>query len=142
MVDELWTFVRAKANQAWVWLVLSRRHLQVVAFYVGKRNLESARRLWQQVPSPWRDGLVFTDGLRVYQTLFQDAPHKHCRCIKDDKDTFGETSVVEGANNALRQGVSYLGRKTLAFARSIHWLQTRLHWFLHRWNLRQQKKWT
>ncbi len=29
-----------------------------------------------------RDGLVFTDGLKVYQALFQDTPHKHCHCIK------------------------------------------------------------
>lgn len=141
VVDELWTFVKAKENQTWVWLVLSRRYLQVVAFHVGKRDLHSARTLWEQVPSPWRENLVFTDGLKVYQRLFQDTPHKHCRCIKGDQETFGETSVVEGANNALRQGVSYLGRKTLAFARSTHWLQTRLHWFLHCWNQRQARKW-
>lgn len=36
--------------------------------------------------------------------------------------------------------VSYLGRKSLAFARSHHWLQARLHWFIHYWNLRQAKK--
>lgn len=140
VVDELWTFVQSKAQQAWIWLALSRRHLQVVAFHVGRRDLQSARKLWEQVPAPWRNGLVFTDGLRVYQTLFQDKVHKHCRCVKGDKTTFGETSVVEGANNALRQGVSYLGRKTLAFARSSHWLQTRLRWFLHHWNLRQARK--
>ena len=95
VVDELWTFVRAKPTLEWVWLVLSRRHLQV------------AHQLWQQVPSHWRDGLVFTNGWKVYQSLFQDTPGKHCRCNKGHKSTFGETSVVEGANNALRQCVSY-----------------------------------
>ena len=140
VIDELWTFIQSKAQQAWVWLALSRRNLQVVAFYVGRRDLESARALWKQVPSPWKNGLVFTDGLRLYQTLFQDTPLKHCRCIKTDKATFGETSIVEGANNALRQGVSYLGRKTQAFARSLYWLQTRFHWFIHHWNLRQARK--
>ena len=57
----------------------------------------------------------------------------------DDQNLFGETSLVEGVNNALRQGVSYLGRKTLAFARSTYWLQMRLHWFLHHWNIKQKK---
>jgi len=142
VVDELWTFISCKAQQAWVWIVLSRRTLQVVAFFVGPRDLQSAHALWEQVPSPWRDGLVFTDGLRVYEALFQEAPLKHCRCLKRDKDTWGETSEVEGANNALRQGVSYLGRKTLAFARSLHWLKYRLHWFIYNWNLRQAKKWS
>jgi IS1 family transposase len=41
-------------------VALSRRHLQIVAFQVGKRDLESAQKLWEQVPSPWREGLVFT----------------------------------------------------------------------------------
>jgi hypothetical protein len=27
---------------------------------VGGRDLESAQKLWEQVPSPWREGLVFT----------------------------------------------------------------------------------
>jgi IS1 family transposase len=136
----MWTFIQAKSNQAWIWVALSRRNLQVVAFHVGKRDLESARVLWEQVPAPWNRGLVFTDGLNVYPSLFKDMPLKHCRCIKGDKDTFGETSVVEGANNALRQGVSYLVRKTQAFARSPFWLQTRLHWFIHHWNLRQARR--
>ncbi len=47
--------------------MLSRRTLQVVAFFVGKRDLESAQEVWEQVPSPRRDGLVFTDGLHVYR---------------------------------------------------------------------------
>jgi len=138
----MWTFIVSKRQQAWVWIVLSRRSLQVVAFFVGKRDLESASALWEQVPSPWRDGLVFTDGLRVYERLFQETPRKHCRCLKSDKDTWGETSEVEGANNALRQGVSYLGRKTLSFARSLYWLRYRLHWFIHHWNQRQAKKYS
>jgi insertion element IS1 protein InsB len=141
VIDELWSFVFSKAQQAWVWIALSRRHLQIVAFHVGKRDLESARALWEQVPSPWRDGLVFTDGLATYAALFAQTPLKHCRCPKGDPESFGETSVVEGANNALRQGVSYLGRKTLSFARSTYWLCVRLRWFIHHWNLRQAKKW-
>lgn len=48
--------------------------------------------------------------LALVQTLFQDTL-KHCRCIKTDKETLGETSIVEGGNIALCQGVFYLGRK-------------------------------
>lgn len=66
VVDEMWMFIVSKKQQAWVWIVLSRRTLQVVALFVGKPDLQSAQLLWEQVPSPWRDGLVFTDGLRVY----------------------------------------------------------------------------
>ena len=140
MLDELWTFVKAKQDDYWVWIALSRRNLQVLAFHVGGRDLQSAQQLWEKVPLLWRNSLVFTDGYKVYQSLLADTPIQHCRCLKRDKDTWGETSVVEGANNALRQGVSYLGRKSLAFARSQHWLKMRLTWFIYHWNKRQARK--
>lgn len=140
IIDELWSFVLAKRNAVWIWIVLSRRNLQVLAFYVGRRDLPSAQQVWQQVPQSWKSELVFTDGYRAYQSLLHQTPLQHCRCLKRDPDTWGETSEVEGTNNALRAGVSYLGRKSLAFARSLHWLQARLHWFIHHWNLRQAKK--
>jgi IS1 family transposase len=140
IIDELWTFVQAKVHDFWIWIMLSRRNLQVLGFYVGGRDLHSAQQLWAQVPAPWRDDLVFTDGYKVYQSLFQDQPLQHCRCLKRDSESWGETSAVEGVNNALRQGVSYLTRKSLAFARSRHWLQARLQWFIHRWNQRQARK--
>jgi insertion element IS1 protein InsB len=140
VLDELWSFVGSKTQQAWAWIALSRRNLQVLAFHVGSRSLESAQQLWKQVPQPWQENLVFTDGYKVYQSLLAHTPLQHCRCLKKDETSWGETSVVEGANNALRQGVSYLGRKSLAFARSHYWLKARLHWFIHHWNLRQAKK--
>ncbi len=106
ILDELWSFVWAKRNAVWIWIVLSRRNLQVLAFFVGRRDLQSAEMVWKQVPLPWRDDLVFTDGYRVYQSLLQKAPLQHARCLKRDPETWGETSPVEGTNNALRQGVS------------------------------------
>ena len=136
VLDELWTFVHSKVNTCWVWLALSRKNLQVIAFHVGGRDLKCAQQLWEQVPSPYRERLVFTDAYSVYERLFAAKPWQHCVGKKSE----GFTSVVEGANNALRQGVSYLGRKSAAFARSHFWLTTRLHWFLHNWNLRQAQK--
>lgn len=135
-LDELWTFVQAKRNTCWVWLALSRRNTQVIAFHVGGRDLQSAQKLWKQVPPPYRERLVMTDAYPVYERLFQETPMQHYVGKKSE----GLTSVVEGANNALRQCVSYLGRKSAAFARSHFWLATRLHWFLHHWNLRQANK--
>lgn len=140
VIDELWTFVQKKKQQAWLWVALSRYNRQIVAFHVGKRDLGSARLLWEEVPEPWSESLVFTDGYCVYESLFQEEPWRHAQCLKNDQEAWGETSMIEGTNNALRQGVSYLGRKSLAFARSHHWLVARLRWFVHHWNLRQAKK--
>ena len=45
VIDELWTFVARKRDDFWVWLALSRRNLQVIAFFVGGRDLKSAQGL-------------------------------------------------------------------------------------------------
>ena len=149
ILDEMWGFVGSKAQPVWpgaFWaaLALSRHHLQILAFHLGPRNGQSARQLWEQVPAPWKRDLVFTDGFNAYPPVFQERPLQHCRCFKSGSlalpEEFGETAVLEGVNNALRQGVSYLGRKSLAFARSLHWLRYRLTWFIHQWNKRQAKK--
>jgi hypothetical protein len=40
--DELWSFVGAKENKRWVWLVLERRTRQIIALHIGDRSLDSA----------------------------------------------------------------------------------------------------
>ena len=37
-LDELWSFVRTKRNQRWLWIALCRRTRQVVAYFVGDRE--------------------------------------------------------------------------------------------------------
>ena len=103
-IDEMWTFVARKKDDFWVWLALSRRNLQVIGFFVGGRDLKSAQELWEQVPVEWKQCLVFTDAYPVYERLLAQTPLQHCVGTKSG----GYASVVEGANNALRQGVSYL----------------------------------
>jgi hypothetical protein len=50
IVDEMWTFIGQKDNTAWVWIALSRRNLQIIGFHIGRRSLDDARQLWQQLP--------------------------------------------------------------------------------------------
>ena len=70
----------------------------MLGFHVGGRSLDDAKALWSQVPGPWQNLLVFTDGYPVYEQLFAARPLKHCATQKGD----GETSELEGVNNALR----------------------------------------
>src|SRR5512142_1090611 len=37
-LDELWSFVRKKANDSWIWMALCRKTRQVVAYAVGNRS--------------------------------------------------------------------------------------------------------
>ena len=49
-LDELWSFVRTKRNQRWLWIALCRRTRQVVAYFSGDRSASSCRRLRQLIP--------------------------------------------------------------------------------------------
>lgn len=138
ILDEMWSFIGRKDNPVWLWIALSRRNLQVLAFHVGGHVLDDAKVLWKQVPVPWHNLLTFTDGYAVYPQLFAACPHKHCATQKGE----GETSELEGVNNALRHRVSYLVRRSCAFARSHFWLCARLLWTLFHWNKKQDKRYS
>ena len=55
-LDELWSFVMKKANQAWVWIALCRKTRQVVAYTLGDRSQFTCRRLWEAIPAAYRVG--------------------------------------------------------------------------------------
>ncbi|MBC8162866.1 MAG: hypothetical protein H7Z42_16785 [Roseiflexaceae bacterium] len=65
-LDELWTFVVRKSNQAWIWLVLCRVSRQIVAAAVGPRTQEMCRTLWERIPAGYRVGRCYSDFLQHY----------------------------------------------------------------------------
>jgi IS1 family transposase len=60
-LDELWSFVRLRRDQRWVWLAQCRRTRQVVAYAIGDRSEATCRLLWGRVPAAYRGGLCYTD---------------------------------------------------------------------------------
>jgi IS1 family transposase len=50
--DELWSYVGAKTNPQWLWLVMHSRTRQVVAMEVGPRDRATAERLFYKLPEP------------------------------------------------------------------------------------------
>jgi insertion element IS1 protein InsB len=128
-LDELWSFVRSKAEPAWVWVALDRETRQVVACCLGDRSQESCRYLWEQVPAPWREATCYTDFWEAYQAVIPKAQH-----VAAGKGT-GETAHSERWNNTLRQRLGQFVRKTLSFSKSDQMHDVRLKLFLHRYNL-------
>ena len=55
-LDELWSFVLKKANQSWIWIALCRKTRQVVAYALGDRSKQTCLRLWESIPSAYRQG--------------------------------------------------------------------------------------
>src|SRR5262249_1101505 len=49
--DEMWSFVKKKANKQWVWIAMNKQTRQIIAFHVGDRSHESATQLWAKLPA-------------------------------------------------------------------------------------------
>ena len=128
-LDELWSFVLKKTNQAWIWIALCRKTRQVVAYAVGDRSEKTCCRLWEAIPSEYRPSHCFTDFWVAYQAVLPEEQHSAV-----GKET-GETAHVERWNNTLRQRLARFVRKTLSFSKSFVMHDACLKLFLHRYNL-------
>ena len=127
-LDELWSFVAKKTNQAWVWIALCRKTRQVVAYAVGDRSEQTCRCLWDAIPVAYRASHCFTDFWRAYQAVIPEDQHTAA-----GKET-GGTAHVERWNTTLRQRLARLVRKTLSFSKSLVMHEACLKLFLHRSN--------
>jgi IS1 family transposase len=128
-LDELWSFVFKKENQAWVWVSLCRKTRQVVAYAVGDRSKDTCQKLWNSIPEEYQLGHCFTDFWRAYQAVIPEEQHSAI-----GKET-GETAHIERWNNTLRQRLGRFVRETLSFSKSILMHIACLELFLHRYNL-------
>src|SRR5205085_8815805 len=128
-LDELWSFVLTKSQQAWIWIALCRKTRQVVARAVGDRSQETCLELWNAIPPSYRSGHCSTDFWRAYQAVIPEEQHTAA-----GKET-GETAHVERWNNTLRQRLARFVRKTLSFSKSLVMHDACLRLFLHRYNL-------
>ena len=127
--DELWSFVDNKGNKQWVWLALDSNTREIVGVYIGARDEVAARKLWQSLPSIYRQcAVAYTDFWSAYGAVL---PKNRHRAV--GKET-GKTSYVERFNNTLRQRVSRLVRKTLSFSKSVENHIGAVWYFVHYYN--------
>jgi len=70
-LDELWSFVLKKVEQVWVWIALCRKTRQVVGYALGDRSKQTCQRLWEAIPSAYREGHCFTDFWAAYQAVIR-----------------------------------------------------------------------
>jgi insertion element IS1 protein InsB len=132
--DELWSFVGEKQNKRWIWLVLERRTRQIIALHIGDRSQESARALWSKVPPAIKaQALVLTDCWDAYALAIPAGQHVACQ------KQSGQVSLIERFNCTLRQRVSRLVRKSLAFSKSDWFHEEAIKYFIAHYNLQCQK---
>jgi insertion element IS1 protein InsB len=112
--DEMSSFVQKKANKHWIWLAMDTQTRQIIAFHVGDRSRQSARRLWAKIPEAYRQQARFyTDQYVVYEGVIPAAQHQAIHKLAR------KTNYVERFNNTLRQRVARLVRETLSFSKKL-----------------------
>ena len=74
-LDELWSFVRTKRNQRWVWIALCRRTRQVVACFIGDRSADSPG-FAQLIPQSYSSCCSCSDFWEAYQLAFDVATQR------------------------------------------------------------------
>jgi len=113
-LDELWSFVRKKANRHRVRIAMDATTRQVIAFHVGDRSGQSAQALWKKIPTVYQErALFYTDHYAAYTGVIPSAQHRAISKLAR------KTNHVERFNCTLRQCVSRLVRSTLSFSKKL-----------------------
>ena len=127
-LDEEWAFVKKKINKRWLWLALSRKTRQVVAYFIGDRSEKSCKKLEEKIPERYKKTFKFSDLWDAYNEVFFE---NHLSVNKSS----GETCHVERFNCTIRQRLARYTRKTLAFSKSDFWHDLVTHIFIFNYNL-------
>lgn len=65
--DEMWSFVKQKANKQGVWIAMDKQTRQIMAFHGGDRRRDSAKQLWANVPEVYcTQATFYTDQYDAY----------------------------------------------------------------------------
>jgi insertion element IS1 protein InsB len=102
-LDEIWSFVGAKANRQWVWIAMDATTRQVIAFHVGDRSGQSAKAVWEKIPAVyWEHAVLYTDRYEVYKGVIPLAQYRAITKLAR------RTNHVERFNCTLRQRLARL----------------------------------
>ena len=116
MVSELveLSFVGNKSNKQWIWLALDVETHKIVGVHIGDRSKQRFRKLWDSLPSVYRQcAVAYTDFWRAYALVFPAQRHKAV-----GKES-GKTNYIERFNCTMQQRISRLVRKTLSFCKKL-----------------------
>lgn len=107
--DEMWSFVRCKKAQRWLWWVEEATTGQVVAFGFGRRTHATFRRLLA----------VLTQAGWVVEQWFTDAWAAYEACLPAEQRQIGKASMqrLERKHLTLRTRLKRLTRKTICFSK-------------------------
>jgi len=107
-LDEMWGFVRTKANPRWLWHAIDHHTGHVLAYVFGRRKDEVFLKL-KRLLEPFGITRYYTDGWGAYERHLD--PEQH-RVGKD------YTQKIESKHIRLRTRIKRLVRRTICFSKT------------------------
>ena len=108
-LDEMWSFVRTKKNQRWLWLAIDHETRSVLAFVFGKRKDVVFRKL-KALLKPFGISRFYTDDWGTYERNLAGFEH-----IVSKRNT----QRIERKNLNFRTRIKRLCRKTICYSKSV-----------------------
>ena len=119
-LEEMWSYVRKKNNQRWLWHAIDRRTGQMLAYAFGQRKDEVFLQL-KKLLEPFGIKKYCTDGWGAYQ--------RHLS-VEDHEIGKRKTQRIERKHLRLRTRIKRLVRKTVCFSKSEETHDAR-YWAIH-----------
>jgi len=107
-LDEMWSYVRCKANPRWLWHAIDHHTGTVLAYVFGRRKDDVFLKL-QQLLEPFGITKFYTDGWGAYERHLDTAQH---HVGKEN------TQKIESKHINLRTRIKRLMRRTLCFSKT------------------------
>jgi insertion element IS1 protein InsB len=107
-LDEMWSYVRSKANPRWLWHAIDHRTGKVLAYVFGRRK-DSVFLELKALLEPFGITRYFTDGWGAYE-----------RHVEAEQHTVGKenTQKIESKHINLRTRIKRLVRRTICFSKT------------------------
>lgn len=128
-LDEMWSFVKRRADKRWIWVAYDPVKRLVVACHFGDRSTDSAGKLWGKIPQAVKGANFETDDWEAYKSVIPEQQHKVGKDL---------TYYIEGFMATIRARVSRLVRKALSFSKKEQWHDKAIAWFFWQFNLERQ----
>ena len=107
-LDEMWSYVRSKANPRWLWHAIDHHTGTVLAYVFGRRQDTVFLKL-KALLEPFGITRYFTDGWGAYE-----------RHVEAEQHTIGKanTQKIESKHINLRTRIKRLVRRTICFSKT------------------------
>jgi insertion element IS1 protein InsB len=107
--DEMWSFVKSKAEQRWLWHAINHVSGRILAYVLAERKDEAFLKL-KELLEPLGITRFYTDDWGSYQRHIEPALH-----VVGKRNT----QKIERKHLTLRTRIKRLARKTICFSKSV-----------------------